>query len=69
MAKSKHYQNDQGIIVELLENTATNKYGDKLLWVRTLNGHETSIWEKDFIRDFSCGCLATNIFDSLKAGA
>ncbi len=47
------YTNNQGDTVELLEKTATNKYGNKLLWVRCVNGAVVSIFEKQFNNEFT----------------
>lgn len=50
------YINKLGDIVTLLPNTATNIYGNKLLWVKRQNGSITSIWEHDFNSQFKeCG--------------
>lgn len=46
------FQNDNGDVVTLLPETATNKYQNKLLWVRCANGAVTSLWESEFKRDF-----------------
>ena len=47
------YINNNGDKVTLLENTATNKYGNKLLWVKCENGAIVSIWETEFKNNFT----------------
>jgi len=42
----------ESVIVELLPETATNKYGSKLLWIRLENGKTVSIWEDKFNSEF-----------------
>ena len=48
----KLYKNKAGHLVTLTRKTATNKGGDKLLWVRCENGTVCSIWEKEFAAQF-----------------
>lgn len=42
----------ENVIVDLLPETATNKYGKKLFWIRLENGNTVSIWEGKFNNDF-----------------
>ena len=47
------YINKNGDIVELVNRSAINKYGNKLLWARCANGNVVSVWENAFRSDFS----------------
>ncbi len=47
-----YFKNNEGDTVELLKKTVTNKYGNKLLWVRCCNGAIVSIFENDFKSQF-----------------
>jgi len=39
-------------VVTLLPKTATNKYGNKLLWIRLENGNTVSMFESKFKEEF-----------------
>ena len=40
-------------IVTLTEYTATNKYGNRLLWVKCSNGKLVEIWESNLKKYFT----------------
>ena len=52
MMKAQTYINKQGDEVKLLDNTAINVHGDKLLWLECCNGAKVSIFEEEFNKQF-----------------
>lgn len=40
------------VIVDLLPETETNKYGKRLFWIRLENGNTVSVWEDKFKNEF-----------------
>ena len=47
------YINKNGDIIELTSSSATNCYGNKLLWVRCANGNIVSVSEDNFHAEFT----------------